>query len=299
MTKQTISIKGIGCSVAASISFGLVPWYVQWLAPLSGLTVFWARIATSTTVALISLLWLKRFGDLKALLRDSRQAALLSLGTILVGCQWWLFVWAPVNNLTKELSLGYFLLPLTLVLTGRIVYGEQLRPLQKAALVTAFAGVCHELYMVGSMSWVPLMVAGLYPLYFIIRRKIDANTLACFTFENCLLFPFAVIGLILDESFFYALASNQHFALLLPGLGVITISSMLTYVAASRLLPISLFGLLGYLEPAVIFAVALFVLGETIPAEQWLTYGFIMLATIIVCFDSVTLIRKPATESPG
>ena len=74
---------------------------------------------------------------------------------------------------------------------------------------------------------------------------------------------------------------------------------MLTYIAASRLLPISLFGLLGYLEPAVIFAVALFVLGETIPVEQWLTYGFILLATIIVCFDSVNLLRKPVAGSTG
>ena len=131
MPGQNISIKGIGCSVAASITFGLIPWYVQWLAPLSGLTVFWARIATSTTVAFITLLWLRQFDEFKMLLRDSRQVTLLSFGTILVGFQWWLFVWAPVNNLTKELSLGYFLLPLTLVLTGRIVYGGTFAPVTK------------------------------------------------------------------------------------------------------------------------------------------------------------------------
>ena len=294
MAEHAISTRGLACSVSASLLFGFIPWYVQWLAPLSGSTVFWVRIVFSGVIALITLCWLKQYNDFKILLCNRKQTLLLSLGAILVGIQWWLFLWAPVNGLTKELSLGYFLLPLTLALTGRLIYGEQLRPLQKLAFVAAITGVANELYAVGSLSWVPLVVAGLYPVYFVIRRRVNVNALVCFTFENTLLLPFAIAGLILDQNFSDALFCNWHLVLLLPGLGIITTSSVLVYIAAARLLPVSLFGLLGYLESAVIFAIAILILGEPIPAEQWLTYGFILVAAILVCFDSVTLIRKPA-----
>ena len=297
MDNNHISSKGLACSIAASLMFGLIPWYVQWLAPLNGLTIFWTRIATSSIVAVVALIWMKQCGDFRSLFNDKRQILLLALGSILVGIQWWVFVWAPVNGLTKELSLGYFLLPLTLVMTGRMVYGEQLRPLQRLALGAALIGVVHELYAIGYLSWVPMVIAGLYPFYFIVRRKIHGSMMACFAFENLLLLPFAITGLILDQGFLDVLLNNRAFVLLLPGLGIITTSSMLIYIAASRLLPVSLFGLLSYLEPAVIFIVALFILGESVPVEQWLTYGFILAATIIVCMDSMALIRKPAVTT--
>jgi chloramphenicol-sensitive protein RarD len=39
--------------------------------------------------------------------------------------QLWLFMWAPINDHGLGVSLGYFLLPLTLVLTGRLVFVAQ------------------------------------------------------------------------------------------------------------------------------------------------------------------------------
>ena len=296
MPEKTVSSAGLTCSVAASLMFGLIPWYVQWLTPLSGLSLFWSRIVFSTLTAALALIVLKQGDALLSLFRNRKTMLLLALGTSLVACQWWLFVWAPVNGMTKELSQGYFLLPLTLTLTGRLVYGEQLRFLQKLALLAACIAVTHEIYASGCLSWVPLMVAGGYPFYFIVRRAVTANALACFLFENLLLFPLALFALLIDTEFHQILTNNQHLALLLPGLGILCTSSMLVYVIASKLLPVSLFGLLGYLEPAIIFTIAVTILGEFIPTEQWLTYGFIWVATIIICFDSVMLIRKSVTS---
>lgn len=295
MSEKTISSAGLTCSVAASLMFGLIPWYVQWLAPLSGLGLFWSRIVFSTLTAAVALVALKQTPDFLNIFRNRKTMLLLVLGTALVACQWWLFVWAPVNGMTKELSQGYFLLPLTLVITGRLVYGEHIRPLQKLAIAAALIAVIHELYVSGQLSWIPILIAGGYPFYFIVRRATQASDLACFLFENLLLLPLAVFALMTDTGFHSVVMDNLHFALLLPGLGILCTSSMLVYVAASKLLPVSLFGLLSYLEPAVIFAVAVALLGEFVPVEQWLTYGFIWLATAIICIDSVKLIRTPVT----
>ncbi|MFK0572604.1 EamA family transporter RarD [Endozoicomonas sp.] len=291
---SSVSSTGLGYSILASLMFGLIPWYVQWLNPLDGYLLFWNRILFSTVTALAALLLFGKFQLFLQLLKQPENMLWLGAGTILVAFQWWLFVWTPMNGLTTELSMGYFLLPLTLVLTGRVAYGEKLRPLQLAGTILAAIGVTHEIYQLGSLSWVAVAVAAGYPLYFVIRRKVKVNTLACFMFENLLLLPFAVFALVNSEGFFQTVAANSNLYYLLPGLGVLCTSAMLIYIAASKALPVSLFGLLSYLEPAIIFMVAVFVLREPLPPGQWVTYGFIWLATAIICIDAIRIVRKPA-----
>ncbi|WP_051789216.1 hypothetical protein [Endozoicomonas montiporae] len=60
---------------------------------------------------------------------------------------------------------------------------------------------------------------------------------------------------------------------------------MLMYVNASSKLPFSLFGLLSYLEPALMFVVAIVILQESFEATQWITYGLIWAATLTVVID--------------
>lgn len=77
-------------------------------------------------------------------LQRIRRNPLLLLGLVgtstLMGLQLWVFLWAPLHGRSMEVSLGYFLLPLTMVLTGRVVYGERLSRLQKVAVACAVVG---------------------------------------------------------------------------------------------------------------------------------------------------------------
>lgn len=293
MTSNTVSSSGLACSVLASVLFGIVPWYVQLLG-MEGNLLFWNRISF-TTVTIVAILWLqRRWPEVRTIFQSPRTMVYLGLGAVIIGIQWWLFVWAPVNGQTKELSLGYFLLPLTLALTGRLVYKETIRPLQKLAIVFAGIGVLAEIHQQGSLPWVAITVAGLYPFYFMLRRKVDVAPLPGMFFENLLFFPIALFILLTDTHFHNLLNTSGDLMFLLPGLGILCGSSMLFYIAASRKLPVSLFGLLGYLEPAVIFLVAILILREPFNAEQMLTYGFIWLAATITSFDSIRLVRASA-----
>ena len=63
-------------------------------------------------------------------------------------------------------------------------------------------------------------------------------------------------------------------------------------MAASRLLPMGLFGILSYVEPVLLFLVALLFLGEQFDVTQWLTYLPIWLAVLLVGWDSARLLIK-------
>ena len=55
---------------------------------------------------------------------------------------------------------------------------------------------------------------------------------------------------------------------------------------ASQTLSLSLFGLLGYVEPVLLVVVAL-LLGETIDGAQWLTYIPIWIAVLLLIVEGV------------
>jgi chloramphenicol-sensitive protein RarD len=68
---------------------------------------------------------------------------------------------------------------------------------------------------------------------------------------------------------------------LIPLLGLISASALVSYILASRILPFSLFGLLSYVEPVLLVGVAL-LLGESISRDEWMTYLPIWLAVLVL-----------------
>ena len=80
-------------------------------------------------------------------------------------------LWGPINGRGLQVSLGYFLLPLVMVLVGCVLYKEKLSRWQMAAVALAILGVGHEIWRIGFIAWETVYVALAYPLYFFMRRK--------------------------------------------------------------------------------------------------------------------------------
>ena len=239
MNTQAISGKGLTHSVLASMMFGLLPVYVQF-TDLTGNTLFWNRIIFSTLCLALVCYKIDRLQSFKAIFLCRKTMLSLSLGSLIVGFQWWLFVWAPVNDKTQDLSLGYFLLPVTLALVGKLIFNERLNKIQYFAMASALMGVMAMLWQQGSLPWVSLAVAGLYPLYFIIRKPLQVGTLPALLFEHLLFLPASIFMLMNDHSFVQNLGHISVLWYLLPGLGLLCSLSMICYINASRHLPVSL-----------------------------------------------------------
>ena len=82
----------------------------------------------------------------------------VAVSAALLGSQLWVFLWAPLHGRLLEVSLGYFLLPLIMVLVGRFYYHERLDALQWLAVGCAAVGVAHELWATHAFSWPTLLV---------------------------------------------------------------------------------------------------------------------------------------------
>ncbi|MEB3792160.1 EamA family transporter RarD [Acinetobacter sp. IK40] len=281
-------VKGIAYSVLASITFGVLYFYTQLLGALDSEQTFgWRIIATLPVLTLF--MWLT--GDLihiktifKRILKKPILLLFLMTTSVLTSAQLWLFLWAPMHGRGLQVSLGYFLLPLVLVLAGSFLYGEKLSKFQYVAVSFAVFGVGHEIWRLGSMAWETALVALGYAAYFILRKKIQTDNLGGFWWDLLIILPVAIFLTQTGDASFAKFLEHPSLILVVIGLGLLSAIGLGSYILASRYLPLIIFGLLGYLEP-VLLALASLVMGEKIGAEEWLTYIPIWLAVLVLVIE--------------
>ncbi|MDR5761687.1 EamA family transporter RarD [Caballeronia sp. LZ035] len=288
--------RGIALSVSASALFALMSGYTKWLTPLDGLDIFAWRVVWTLPGALALVFLRRRWPQFRALaaklVRTPHLIAGFMVAAALLGVQLWIFLWAPLHGRALEVSLGYFLLPLAMVLLGRFHYGERLDTFQWAGVAAAAVGVVHELAVTHAFAWPTLVVMLGYPPYFMIRRRLDVDPLVSFAMEILLIAPVAVIMLCVRGSFGAVAGAPHLWLLLLPGLGALSTLALASYLRASRHLPLALFGILGYVEPVLLVGVAVLLLGEPFSTGQLGTYIPIWIAVVLTGIHSARLLMR-------
>ncbi|PKF31970.1 EamA family transporter RarD [Acinetobacter proteolyticus] len=283
--------KGIAYSILASVTFGVLYFYSQLLGSLDSEQTFgWRIIATIPFLTLF--MWLS--GDLsliktvfKRILANPSLLLLLFATSVLTSAQLWLFLWAPMHGRGLQVSLGYFLLPLVLVLAGSFLYGEKLSKFQYVAVLLAVFGVGHEIWRLGSIAWETAFVALGYAAYFVLRKKIQTDHLGGFWWDLILILPVAIFFIQTGETSFLKFLEHPSLIVVVIGLGLLSAIGLGSYILASRYLPLIIFGLLGYLEPVLLALVSLLI-GEKIGADEWLTYIPIWLAVLVLVIEGAT-----------
>ncbi|AHN74512.1 chemotaxis protein [Pandoraea pnomenusa] len=291
-----LSGRGVMLSVSASVMFSIMPALVAQLAPLSGLDVFAWRILLTLPGTLVIVAALRRTNVLAStfshvLHRPGLLGAVL-LCAAMLSVQLWLFVWAPLQQRMLDVSLGYFLLPLTMVLAGRTVYQERLSPLQTAAVIAAALGVAHELWATRALSWVTALIMFGYPPYFMLRRRLRLDALSAFIMELLAMTPVAAVVLWQAWPDNARVIAEPRFWFWLPALGLLSASALASTLAAARMLPIGVYGILSYVEPVLLFAVSVFLLGEPFTERGLWTYVPIWVGVALIVFDSLRTLRR-------
>ena len=295
-------LKGVVASVLASVLFGVIYWISPFLKPLGGEEIFGWRVLATLPFTTVLLLWRGEWTQVRELAQRVRQrpalGAALVLSAAMVGVQLWLFMWAPMAGRALPVSLGYFLLPLVMVLAGAVLYRERLSGPHKLATALAAAGVGAELLRAGGVSWETWLVAVGYPLYFALRRRLRTEKLGGHWVDMALAVPVALYFVLRAPSTLPVVAGDLPLAALVLVVGVLSAVALALYMAASQLLPMGLFGLLTYVEPVLLVVVAL-LLGERLAPGQWLLYGLVFAAVGVLVMDALrqTMRAPPAIKN--
>mgnify|MGYP006190297405 FL=1 len=292
--------KGIFLSILASVLFGSMYYYTTLLEPLTGEEIYGWRMLLTLPVMTLFLIGTKDWGLVRSIalrLRNEwRLYLVLPASSLLLGIQLWLFLWAPLHGHAMNVSLGYFMMPLVMVLIGRLYYKNKLSSLQKLAVLMAALGVINAVFQAGGFAWTSLVVCLGYPYYFVLRSKFKIDNLGGLWFDMLLMSPLALYFALSGEGLEQMTGLQIQLPLLILLLGVLSASALITYILASKMLSFSLFGLLGYVEPVLLVIVA-FVIGETIAAQEWPTYLAIWLSLSVLALEGTYKMRRQPMET--
>lgn len=285
---RTGSARGVVASIVASVLFAVLFLLPALLEDLSPNEVLGWRVLVSAPVVAVLLLAFRRWSDVARLAhRLAAHPALilvLVLDALLLAVQMWLFGWAPQSGHGLDVSLGYLLMPLVMVVLGVVLNRERVSRLRLVAVGAAAIGVAAAVFVAGGISLPTVVVALGYPLYFVIRRRAALDGPGSLLLELVALVPVAVVLLLVAPPRDGALGADAVAGILL--LGTVGGVALVLYLIASRLLSFAVFGLLSYVEPVLLVVVSVALLGESLTPLDVAVYGPILVALVLLSVES-------------
>jgi chloramphenicol-sensitive protein RarD len=279
--------RGYILGLTAYIAWGLFPLYFKALISVPSVEIIVHRVLWSALCGSLLLLVWKHPGWWRELRDNPRRLAILTLSGSLIAANWLTYVWAVNSGRMVEASLGYYINPLVNVLLGMVLLGERLRPLQWLAVGLAAVGVAQEVWQVGSLPWVSLILALTFGFYGLIRKRAPVQALPGLVVETWLLVPVAIIWLLFNPAAVSAQPSfwSTSTAWWLAAAGPITVLPLICFNAAARHLPYTTLGFLQYVAPTLVLALAVLVYGEQLAPSTLLAFAFIWTGLAVYSVD--------------
>ena len=257
-------------------SWGLIPIYWKLLYTASALEILAHRMLWSMVFVFGFLAVQKRLSEILELFKSSRNIWLLLFTSLLLGCNWFVYIYAINTGQVIEASLGYYINPLLNVLMGFIFLRERLNFMQFMALGLATLGVLNFLWDFGSLPWIALSLSSTFALYGLVRKVIPVKPLVGLLIETILLAPLAIIMIsiwMIDGS--GSFGKHWETDLLLIGAGVATSLPLLWFVNAAKRLRYTTMGFFQYLAPSLNLLLGIFLYNEPFTQAHIITFSLI------------------------
>lgn len=293
---------GLLRGAAAYVLWGLSALYWPLLDPAGTLEILAHRIWWSLVVLVVLLTVLRRWRRFGGWRRPAPWAiGLLGLAAVLTAINWGVFIYAVTTGRVVEASLGYFIAPLVMVVLGVGAFRERPSRTQWAAVALGTVGVVTLAVAYGGPPWIALVLAGSFGLYGLVKKQVAVARVGAvegMTVETALLLLPAlayIVWIQLDGTATFGRVSVTHTALMISA-SVVMLTPMLLFASAGWRIPLSVLGLLQYLEPIVQFLIGVVVFKEAMPPARWVAFAVVWLAIALLVSEILrNLRRRPVT----
>ncbi|MEP1470305.1 MAG: EamA family transporter RarD [Halieaceae bacterium] len=283
--------RGTLLGVTAYLIWGFAALYWVQLQLIDTRDLLAHRVVWTVFAVVLTLMIAGRLGATMRLLRQPKTMAIMAAAAFFSAANWGVFIWAVTHEQAMEASLGYFLLPLVNVVIGLTIFGERIDTAQKWGIGFAVAAVLVQVAYYGGLPVVALSLALSFGLYGAIRKGIAIESMEGLLLEALLMLPFALAWLIYREGGGFGVHGIK-IDLLLIGAGFYSAVPLMTYVAASRLLPLTALGLVFYIGPTAQLIVAYWVFGEPLVPAQMVAFGLVWVGLFVVTVDGYRRARR-------
>lgn len=286
---------GVLYAVIAYLIWGLFPIYWKNLQGVGADEILANRVLWSFVfmVLLITVTkkWKKLIGVLSSFKTNKKQGLMLFVASLLVSCNWFIYIWAVNADQIIETSLGYYINPLVSVLLGMIVLKEKLTKTQYVSVGLAAIGVIILTFSHGSFPWIALSLAFTFGLYGLAKKLISIDSSIGLTLETLFITPIALMYIAYlfvkgDHAF---LAVSPQLDLLVILSGVLTAVPLLFFAKGAQRIPLSMLGFIQYMTPTLTLILGVFVYDEPFTTTHLLSFLFIWAALSIYSLSKTKL----------
>src|SRR3954470_24032186 len=177
--------------------WGLLPIYWKFLDQINAQEILANRIFWSFIFMVLILAFTKKwslFVDiLKGFAKNKKQMVALTIASLLISVNWFIYIWAVNSGHMIEASLGYYINPLISILLGMLVLKEKLTVVQLVSFILAAIGVVIITVSHGVFPWIAISLALSFGLYGLAKKVIHVESSVGLTLETMVLAPFAAI----------------------------------------------------------------------------------------------------------
>lgn len=285
--------RGVALAAAAYTLWGLSAAYYKLLGDVPLPEVLAHRALWSLPLVGVILVIGGAVGSTLFAVRSWRTVGTLALSSVAILASWGAFVWGIGQGRVLEVSFGYYLNPLVVVALGVVLLGERLRPAQTLAVGLAGIGVLVLGIGIGTLPWLPLLLAVSFAIYGYLRKTVAIGAAGGLFVELVLLTPLAaayVAWSVWQGTTTFAATPLTPLWLVLTGPW--TAAPLILFAAAARRLRLSTVGLMQYIAPSIHFLLAVFAFGEEPGIAQIAAFMLTWVALAIYSRDSLIAARR-------
>ncbi|MCX3061077.1 EamA family transporter RarD [Streptomyces beihaiensis] len=269
--------------------WGLVPLFWPLLKPAGSVEILANRMAWSLVVVVVALLFVRRWGWARELIRQPKRLGLVALAATVITVNWGVYIWSVNAGHVVEASLGYFINPLVSIALGVLLLKERLRPAQWTAVGIGLLAVLVLAIGYGQPPWISLTLAFSFGSYGLVKKKVNLSGLESLAAETAVQFLPALAYLLWLASQGRSTFTTEGpgHAALLASTGLVTAIPLVCFGAAAIRVPLSTLGLLQYLAPVFQFLLGIVYFHEAMPPERWAGFALVWLALTVLTWDAL------------
>lgn len=292
--EKNVKSKGVLCGALSYILWGVLPLYWKQVKGVPAHEILSHRIVWSFVFILALLFFTRKLSHVREAVKDKKSMVLVTLASLLVGANWFIYIWAVNSDHIVEASMGYYINPLMSILLGMIFFKEKLNRWQYTAIAFAAVGVVLITVQYGAIPWISLALAVTFALYGLCKKLIVLESSVGLALETAVLTPIALAFLLFQHA-----QGNGAFGtagivptLFLAGAGIATATPLLLFAESARRVSLSMIGFLQYLSPSLSLLLGIVVFKETFSPAHMVSFGFIWVGLAIFTLSQLKLVRK-------
>lgn len=272
--------KSIVLAASAYILWGLLPIYWKTVQNFNSAFVLGMRVITTFIFTLIIIIYKK-----SKLYRGKKALIQTIIAGILVGVNWYLYIYTVNSGNILEAGLAYYICPILSIFIGIVIFREKKKPLEYLAIVLMFIGMIYQTISLGKPPIMAFCIALTFSIYGILKKFSVYSG-----WESLFLETFAIIipSIIIAKIYFPQNLQPISRWIALMFAGVATGVPLYLYAKAAKGLQISMLGFLQFLVPFMATILAIFVYKEEININRGITLCIIISASIIYIISIFT-----------